>query len=116
MIVEKEPHYSISSEELAKWLETQPDSWWMVGLDPRLAGDVDFPCPSGELADAVRKINKPLFVFDKQGDPKAVGQEITMDRLNDLADTDNNYKHRTFLLRWQDSDIEWLLSEDEPLI
>ena len=48
------PYYTIKSEELANWLDDQPESWWIVDGDPVLTSHVDFPCPSEELSAELR--------------------------------------------------------------
>lgn len=39
-----------------------------------------------------------------------------MDTLDELADTNNRTHKKTFLLSWEDSDVDWLLIEDESLV
>jgi hypothetical protein len=110
--VKSYPHYSISPEELAMWLETQPDCWWFVDGDPVLTGQVDFPCPSDELAEALRGIGKGLLMIDRTPDSQADGERIAPDELDTLADRDNQLRERTFLCCWEDADVDWLLIED----
>ncbi len=106
------PHFSISPEEFVNWLESQPGCWWSVDGDPVLTGQVDFPCPSDELADAVRRIGKSLLIVDKDDASEAKGERIPPDKLDDIADRDNNSRERTFLCCWEDADVDWLLIED----
>lgn len=108
----KLPYFTIEAEELAKWLDTQPDAWWTVDGDPLLTSRVDFPCPSEELAAELRRVGKSLRVFDPRQDSKARGESIARTNLDDLADTDNNLKAKTFLFCWYGEDIQWLLAED----
>ena len=116
MSVKQKPHYTVPSTILADWIESQPERWWFVDGDPRLTSTVDFPCPSDELAPAVRRIGRDLLLLDKSPVSTAHGEVIGAGRLNELADT-SNWRHRkSFLLCWADSDVDWLLVEDEALV
>lgn len=106
------PYYTIKAETLAQWLDSQPELWWNVDGDPLLTSHVDFSCPGEELSAELRRIGKPLRLFDPREAPEARGEAVPVDELNDLADTHNNSKARTFLLSWEGDDIQWLLSED----
>lgn len=106
------PHYSITAAELAAWLDSQPDCWWLVDGDPVLTGRMDFPCPSDELSDAIRKIGKPVLVLDEQRDSQAKGERIGPERFAALANRDNRLNERTFLCAWEGSELSWVLSED----
>lgn len=106
------PYYTISAEELASWLDGQPDSWWIVDGDPVLTSHVDFPCPSEELSAELRRVSKPLRMYDPREKSKAQGEAVRVDQLDDMADTDNNSQARTYLLCWDGDDIQWLLAED----
>jgi hypothetical protein len=44
MSVKEYPHYSISANALADWLETQPEEWWLVDGSPQFKDYVD-PLP-----------------------------------------------------------------------
>ena len=39
------------------------------------------------------------------------GKQLRVEQLDDMADTNNNSKARTYLLCWDDDDIQWLLAE-----
>lgn len=115
MSVRQRPHYTLTTAELAKWLDKQGDTcWWSVDGDPLLTGLVSFPSPSGELAEALRQLKTPLFLQDKNDDAQATGQQITASDLDRLAETDAE-GNRSFLLAWNESsadDLGWLLVED----
>ena len=114
MSVHERPHFVVKPAELAKWLDQEPETWWMVDGDPRLTGQVDFPCPSEELSDALRHYKKDLFLYPVEPistGPKPAGQVIGRERLDELADRNNPQKRRTFLLTWSDRQDEWLLVE-----
>jgi hypothetical protein len=115
MSVHERPHYVIKPAELAKWLDQEPDTWWRVDGDPRLTGDVIFPSPSREFTDILRRYkNKDLFLYPVAPNltgPQPVGQTITRQSLDGLADRDNPDKRRTFLFTWSDREEEWLLVE-----
>ncbi|MHB1558549.1 MAG: hypothetical protein ACYC61_13915 [Isosphaeraceae bacterium] len=86
----------------------------MVDGDPRLTGEVDFPCPSEELSEALRRYRKDLFVFPIGPDspePEPSGQPIEWRRLDDLLVREGLDASRTFLLSWSDRADGWLLSE-----
>ena len=108
----KLPYFKIGADELATWLDTQPQTWWTVDGDPLLTSRVDFPCPSEELSDELRRVSKSLRIFDPRQDSKAHGEGIPPKQLDQLADTDNNVNAKTFLLCWDGEDIQWLLAED----
>ena len=116
MSVRNLPHYTLPAATLADWIERQPDQWWSVDGDPRLMGDVDFPCPSDELAPAIRKIGKDLLLYDPTPGSTAHGEAVASDRLANLADTDNWQHRKMYLCSWADSEIDWLLVEDEALV
>ena len=74
------PRYEVSAEELAKWVEIQEDDcYWSVDSDPLLSHSVSFPCPGDELATALRKIGKPLLVFDTCGEAEGKGEIVKAD-------------------------------------
>lgn len=114
MSVLERPHYVIKPTELADWLDQEPETWWLVDGDPRLTGEVDFPCPSEELSEALRRYKRDLFFFpvepSSMPSPPA-GQTIEGARFGELVDRDNPAKRRTWLLSWSDRDDEWLLVE-----
>ncbi len=116
MSVKDKPHYTLPAATLAGWIESQPDRWWFVDGDPRLTSTVDFPCPSDELAPAIRKIGKNLLLHDKNAASKANGEVIAGERLDEIADVANRLRQKTLLLSWADSDVDWLLMEDEALV
>ena len=116
MSVKENPHYTLSPATLAGWIENQPEKWWSVDGDPWLSSILNFPCPSDELAPAIRKAGKALLLYDKNPASRAHGEDIAGDKLDALADLENRRRQKTFLLTWIDSDIDWLLIEDEAMI
>jgi len=116
MGVKDKPHYTLRAATLAKWIESQPDKWWFVDGDPLLTSILDFPCPSDELAPAIRKIGKDLLLQDKHVDSSAHGEVVEGDQLDELSDTNNKRRQKTFRLSWMDSDEDWLLIEDEAMV
>lgn len=113
MAVMQRPYYTLSANALAEWIESQPQMWWVVDGDPLLTSQVDFPCPSDELAPAIREIGKKLFVQDKDLQSRATGEEVGSKQLDSLADISNRHRQKALSLSWSDSDIEWLLIEDK---
>jgi hypothetical protein len=107
----KLPYYTIEAKELADWLDEQ-GSWWIVDGDPVLMSHVDFACPSDELSAELRRIDKPLRMFDPREGSTAHGETVPLEQLNDMADTNNNSHARTYLLSWAGDSIQWLLMED----
>ena len=105
----------ISSRELATWLDSQPGTWWTVDGDPLLMSEVDFPCPSDELAEAVRKLNKDVVVFTKTRARKDLKKASGSADLDGLADTKNPRLEKNILAAWKGSDIQWLLTEDKSM-
>jgi hypothetical protein len=123
MSLRDEPHYRISSSELAAWLESQgTDRWWSVDGDWLLTGRVSFPCPADELAADLRRINRPLLVQDQRKPPSGRGEQIGARDLDGLATSWADYfrtngappgaSDRVFVLCWEDRGDEWLLLED----
>jgi hypothetical protein len=124
MSLRDEPHYRISSSELAAWLEAQgTDRWWNVDGDPLLTGRLSFPCPADELSDELRRINRVLLVQDRRKPPSGCAEQIVARDLDGLATRlgDNVRTNgtppwasdRLFFLGWEDGGDEWLLAEDE---
>jgi hypothetical protein len=105
--------FVIPSREVARWLDSQPGTWWLVDGDPDLTSRICFPCPSDELADELRRIDKDLIVYTNKSVGMDDGRQIDSQVLPRLADTENRHHERNFLARWESSDIEWLLSEDK---
>ena len=116
MTLKDKPHYTLSASALADWIEGLPDMWWSVDGDPRLMSVLDFPCPSDELAPAVRHVGKDMLIYDRNHGSTAHGEKIDADRLASLADTSQRKGRMAFLLSWGDSDEGWLLLEDESLV
>jgi hypothetical protein len=87
-----------------------------VDGDPRLTSVVDFPCPSDELAPAIRKIGKDLLVYARNGNSTPPEQVIRADKLDELADRSNWQHRREFVFCWADSDIDWMLVDDEAMV
>jgi hypothetical protein len=105
-------YFLIGSDELADWLEAQPNTWWFVDGDPALTAELDFPCPNDELAAVMRERHQPLLVLDRARGSRAHGEPISSPDVERLADRENRYGNRTFVMQWQGSDIPWLLAED----
>lgn len=108
----KLPYYTIDPKDLAKWLDEQADTWWIVDGDPVLTSHVDFPCPAEELSAELLRVNKPLRMFDPREGVQAQGETVPVEQLNDIADTQNKAHGRTYLLSWEGDDNQWLLGED----
>jgi hypothetical protein len=77
---------------------------------------LDFPCPSDELAPALRRTGKDLVLQDKNASSRAHGEAIGADRLDELSDVSSKRRRKALLLSWADSTIDWLLVEDEALV
>lgn len=113
------PHFQLSANSLATWIEDQgTEIWWSVDGDPLLMERLDLPCPGDELASELRKINRPL-VLDVEGmADDARGQQVTADDLHKLlegTELDNDLlsrRYRVLHLSWKGSDVDWLLVED----
>ena len=105
--------FVISSQELADWLESQPDCWWVAGPDDLLVSKANFPCPSDELAAALRQVNKNIVIHTDKTIGIEDGRQISGRELPLLADTQNRHQNRDFLASWEGSDKEWLLTEDK---
>lgn len=106
-------HYLLDAKELARWLLAQGDLWWTVDGDPLLTSRIIFSCPADELAEELRRIDRPLELFHAAAPAPPPVRWVTCADLDRLADTENNLHERTFLLRWQGDEEAWLLSEDK---
>lgn len=119
-----DPHYEISSEELAIWVEQQgTDVWWNIDGDPRLTSILSIPCPGDELAAGLRRVGRPLLIVDPSGSVEARGQVIDHSQLDSLiarlGDTVQItrerplwFDNRFLYLCWKDRDELWMLTED----
>jgi hypothetical protein len=105
--------FVISSRELARWLDSQPDCWWGVGHDDALITRVNFPSPSDEVAEALREIDRNLIIHTDKEIGIEDGRQISGHELPLIADTQNRYQNRCFLASWEGSDKKWLLSENK---
>ena len=114
--IQDRPHYTLSARALADWLEAQPDKWWSVDGDPVLMSIVDFPCPTDELAPAIRQIGGELLFSGKAVSPQAQGEEIAGDKLDELAEVNPRTREKFLFLTWAGSGVDWLLLEDEPMV
>jgi hypothetical protein len=86
MSLRDEPHYRISSAELAAWREAQgTDRWCNVDGDPLLTGRLSFRCPADELAEELRRMNRMLLVQDRRKPPLGRGEQIVARDLDGLA-------------------------------
>ncbi len=116
MSIQDKPHYELPASALATWIEQQgADRWWSVDGDPLLTGLISFPCPGDELAAELRRIDRPLLVFDRTRNPAAKGQVIDAGKLDELVDRlgdDSTTANRLLYLSWKHSDEDWLLVED----
>jgi|SRR4051812_8644399 len=113
---ESSSYYTLPAGTLAGWIESQPDKWWSVDGDPFLTSVVDFPSPSDELAPVIRRAGNDLLLRDKDPASGARGEVIREDELDEVADTSNRKHQKILRLSWKDSDVEWLLMEDEALV
>jgi hypothetical protein len=116
MTIKEKPHYTLSADTLAKWIEGQPDAWWLVDEDPIINSTLSLPCTSDELAPMIRQVgkNKQLLLQAKNPASQVHGEEITVDKLDDQVVT-NRKGHKILRLTWTDSEEDWLLIEDEGM-
>jgi hypothetical protein len=116
MSLKSVPHYTLSAAALADWIESQPDKWWAVDGDDYLLAAVDSPCPSDELAPAIRRVSKDVLVWDKTPGSQARGERIAADQLASIADYGKQTHRMMFVMSWADADEEWELSEDAAMV
>lgn len=111
MRINEMPHYSVSSDILATWIEQQGDGmWWNVDGDPELESRLEFPCPTDELASALREFGGALLVSDPKG--LGGGQQISQDQLSNVVESEELGVKALYLSR--DGVTDWLLTEAEP--
>jgi hypothetical protein len=77
---------------------------------------VDFPCPGDELAPAIRRVGKDLLLYVRNPISQPRGETIGGDKLDELAERTKRTHRKILHLSWKDSDVDWLLIEDEPLV
>ena len=116
MSIKEKPHYTLAAATLAEWLERQPHRWWSVDGDPMLTSIVDFPCPTDELAPAIRRYGKDLLLQDKNPASQAHGEAIVEDKLDELTVLSHRTHRKILRLSWAGSDVDWLLIEDDALV
>lgn len=116
MVMKEKPHYTLPATSLAEWIEGQPDKWWSVDGDPTLTSLLDFPCPGDEIAPAIRKIGVNLLVQARDNAAEAHGDLIGRETLDTLTEMSKRRHQKILRLSWADSDIEWLLLEDEAMV
>lgn len=107
--------YRCEPQLLAKWLEKQPGTWWFVDGDPYLTSKMDFPCPVDELTEDLTSEKQLVVVISERNLPDVDSLE-TVDQIDDLTDQvapDRSASDRLLLCRWEHSDDEWLLIEDQ---
>ena len=105
-------YLEIAAQELAKWLCDDPDIYWTVDGDPILSGMLSLPCPGDELAEALRKVDKPLMILDRKECLQGRGEPVRASDLDSLVETEE-LDARVLQFCWKGSDIEWILIEDE---
>jgi hypothetical protein len=119
------PHYEVSSNDLAVWIEWQgADIWWSVDGDHLLIWRLCFPCPAAKLAAELRAISRPLLVVDhKAGNRVSAGEKIGVELLDTLVIRPADRielkqagaswpEYRVLHFSWKGRDEEWLLVED----
>jgi hypothetical protein len=116
MSVRQKPHYTLQAATLAQWIEGQPDKWWSVDGDPLLGAVLDFPCPSDEIGPMIRKVGRNLLVKDKNPASLAHGEVVGRDKLDELSEISKRGHQKILNLSWDDSDVDWLLLEDEAMV
>lgn len=113
MAVREKAYSIVRADDLADWIERQPDMWWSVDGDPQLKGIVDFPCPSDELAPEIRRMGKNLVLLDKES-PTGEDEMVDSRKLDHMTFDFGNDK--ALYLSWEDSDSDWVLREDKDAI
>ncbi len=105
--------FQISASQLADWIEEKGlDKYWIVDSDRVLNGDLGSPCPADELGGKLRRIGKALVV-----EPPVVLDPQIIDPLSptflDSLCEEEELGVAVLQLRWGDSEVLWLLYEDE---
>jgi hypothetical protein len=119
MCIKDDPHYELSTDELARWLDLQGDDrWWNVDGEYFEGSGLDLPCPSDELAAVLRRRHQTLLLADKDENPEARGQTVRAEDLDRLAERmthwsgEGDVTDRVFHFCWKGDDNIWLLAED----
>jgi hypothetical protein len=124
--IHEQPHYEVSSAELATWVEQQgANTWWSIGEDRYLSSRLSAQCRGDELANVLRRANRTLLVHDPLLRPDARGQTVTATDINSLTiRTDPAIfesvgqpvpgwaNDRYLWLCWSGERNEWTLTED----
>jgi len=126
MSVSNEPHFVISTNDVATWLERQGDEWWTVELDPIIGSRIPLPGPMERLAKFLRYLNRPMLILDRRPAPTGKGEVIGSDDLDELVSyigDEHNLsaearkqslwtQSRFFDCSWPNSTDDWRLRED----
>ena len=84
--IHEQPHYEVSSAELATWVEQQgTNTWWAIGDDRYLSSRLSAQCRGDDLAAVLRRANRTLLVHDPLLRPDARGQTITANDIDSLT-------------------------------
>jgi hypothetical protein len=124
--IHEQPHYEVSSAELATWVEQQgANTWWSIGEDRYLSSRLSAECLGDDLAAVLRRTNRTLLVHDPRLRPDARGQTVTARDIDSLtARTDPAIFHATgqpvpgwandryLWLCWKGEQNAWTLTED----
>ncbi|MEE8452297.1 MAG: hypothetical protein V3R99_10295 [Thermoguttaceae bacterium] len=102
----------LAAQVLADWLDRDPDLYWTVDGDRRLATKISSPCPGDELAGVLRTIDQPLLVFDRRQPSPAKQKSVDVSQLDGLVETEE-LRTRVLQFQWEDSPTEWILIEDK---
>ena len=105
-------HVTVTASELADWIDQQSDHWWFIDGDPILVPLVDVPCPSDELAQAIREVGKRVLIYDSAAAATPRTKSFDISQLDELADRENNRRERNFLCAWEGTELEWILIDD----
>ena len=125
MSIASGPHVELRSSELAAWIEKQGlNRWWNVDGDHVLTSTIAFPCPGDELANELRRINRPLLLPVSPQAALPPGSEIKRQDIDKFIDHLGSAIHHTnerrpawlnnrlLYLSWKGSKSDWLLVED----
>lgn len=117
MTDQKPPHQLyFDSTFLSEWLRQQgDDSWWTVDGDSVLTELVDFPCPSGVLADVLTSTKCNLTFFDRSYTDGNRDQLENIGQIDQFVSKDDRGE-RVLELKWTDQQEQpWLLIEDSEM-
>jgi hypothetical protein len=105
------PGFEVDASVIADWLDRDAEKWWLVDGDRVLMAEMDFPCPSYELSEALRSTDQKFQVFAAEDAKLSADFKPSADNFVQLADRTSRHETLTFFLSRDPKLPPWLLAE-----